>query len=136
MTHNQALKKILFVRELLMLELWVWITLFAVIMQVIRHSLQKHLTSRMNPMCVVCTRFFFGLPFGILYYSVLINTFEGGVFPSTTLFFWFYCLFAAVTQIAGTFFLVLLFRQRNFAVGITYQDRDCSGSNIRFITGW
>ena len=103
-----------------MLELWVWITLFAVIMQVIRHSLQKHLTSRMNPMCVVCTRFFFGLPFGILYYSVLINTFEGGVIPSTTLFFWFYCLFAAVTQIAGTFFLVLLFRQRNFAVGITY----------------
>ena len=45
-----------------MLELWVWITLFAVVMQVVRHSLQKHLTTSMSSIGVVCVRFVFGLP--------------------------------------------------------------------------
>ena len=103
-----------------MLELWVWITLFAVVMQVIRHSLQKHLTASMSPIGVVCVRFVFGLPFGFIYYGILRYFSDGTLIPSTTLDFWVYCFCAALTQILGTLFLILLFRQRNFAVGITY----------------
>ena len=103
-----------------MLELWVWITLFAVVMQVVRHSLQKHLTTCMSSIGVVCVRFVFGLPFGFLYYGILKYFSGGALIPSTTIVFWGYCFCAAVTQILGTLFLILLFRQRNFAVGITY----------------
>lgn len=100
-------------------DLWVWITIFAVVMQVIRHSMQKHLTATMKPMGVVWTRFLFGLPFGILYFALLLWILDVGL-PSTTGLFWFYCLMGGLTQILGTFCLVLLFSQRNFAVGITY----------------
>ncbi|MBE89962.1 MAG: hypothetical protein CMM76_11070 [Rhodospirillaceae bacterium] len=102
-----------------MLDLWVWITLFAVVMQVIRHGLQKHLTATMKPMGVVWVRFLFGLPFGILYFGLLLFHFETDL-PPTTVLFWVFCLGGALTQIGGTFCLILLFSERNFAVGITY----------------
>ena len=102
-----------------MLDLWVWITLFAVVMQVIRHGLQKHLTATMKPMGVVWVRFLYGLPFGILYFGLLLFHFETDL-PPTTVLFWVFCLGGALTQIGGTFCLILLFSERNFAVGITY----------------
>jgi drug/metabolite transporter (DMT)-like permease len=93
-------------------ELWVWITLFAVVMQVGRHSLQKHLTASMKAMAVVWVRFLFGLPFGLLYFDAEI--------PAVTPYAWACSFAAAITQIMGTFFIIKLFGERNFAVGVTF----------------
>ncbi|HAT35700.1 MAG TPA: hypothetical protein DCS82_08285, partial [Rhodospirillaceae bacterium] len=59
------------------------------------------------------------LPFGVLYFAVLLVVLDVEV-PTTNMIYWIYCFMGAVAQIFGTFCLVLLFGERNFAVGITY----------------
>lgn len=102
-----------------MLDLWVWITLFAVVMQVMRHGLQKHLTASMKPFAVVWVRFLFGLPFGMVYFGLLVFYFDTPL-PDMSITFWAYSFSASIMQIGGTFCLIVLFKHRNFAVGVTY----------------
>tara|TARA_B100001559_G_scaffold111615_1_gene93667 strand:+ start:108 stop:1013 length:906 start_codon:yes stop_codon:yes gene_type:complete len=97
---------------------WVFITIFAALMQTIRTSLQKSLTTFLSAEVITWIRFIFGFPIVILYVLFLHN--NGLEFPSISQKFMLYCLFAGLFQIIGTILLVSLFSHRNFAVSTAY----------------
>ena len=59
---------------------WVFITIFAALMQTIRTSLQKSLTTFLSAEVITWIRFIFGFPIVILYVLFLHN--NGLEFPS------------------------------------------------------
>ena len=97
---------------------WVFITIFAALMQTIRTSIQKSLTKFLSAEVITWIRFIFGFPIVIIYVVVLHNS--GFEFPSINQKFIVYCLFAGLFQIIGTILLVSLFSHRNFAVSTAY----------------
>lgn len=99
--------------------IWVVASVLAAFFQTIRTALQKHLTTDMPTTTINWVRYGFGLPFIVLYMSLLIVYF-GYSFPALNLLFIFYCLGASITQIVGTHFLISLFSERHFAIGTTY----------------
>jgi drug/metabolite transporter (DMT)-like permease len=102
-----------------MFELWVPITIAAVVFQTIRTGLQKHLKAALTTSAVTYVRFLFGMPLAVLYLTVLLWT-TGEPMPAVSNAFVFYAFLGGVGQILGTFLLVHLFSFRNFAVGTTY----------------
>ncbi|MFT4968076.1 MAG: drug/metabolite transporter (DMT)-like permease [Candidatus Deianiraeaceae bacterium] len=103
--------------------LWLYITIFAVMFQTGRNTLQKHLKGKLDTISVSWARVFFILPillFGLVYlYS---NNTE--IFSNLTVIFYIFCLLAGLSQILGTLCLVELFAHRNFAVGVAYMKTD------------
>ena len=102
-----------------MFELWVPITIGAVIFQTIRTGLQKHLKAELTTSAVTYVRFLFGLPLAALYLLLMLRS-TGVEMPAISAEFVFLAALGGVGQIVGTFLLVHLFSFRNFAVGTTY----------------
>ncbi|NKB72570.1 MAG: EamA family transporter [Candidatus Latescibacteria bacterium] len=102
-----------------MFDLWVPITLGAAFCQNIRSALQKHLKSSLSTGGATFVRFFYGLPFALVYLAVVQQT-SGTDLPQPTTRFWVFALLGGLTQILATALLVYLFSFRNFAVGTTY----------------
>lgn len=102
-----------------MFELWVPITIAAVVFQTVRTGLQKHLKAELTTSAVTYVRFLFGMPLALLYLASLMWT-TGEPAPAVSGKFLFLAFLAGVGQIVGTFLLVHLFSFRNFAVGTTY----------------
>jgi len=102
-----------------MVELWVPITLGAVIFQTIRTGMQKHLKGALTTSGATYVRFLFGMPLAGLYLYILLQG-SGAPMPDVSGLFLFYAFLGAMGQVLGTFLLVYLFSFRNFAVGTTY----------------
>ena len=102
-----------------MVELWIPITIGAVIFQTIRTGMQKHLKGALTTSAVTYVRFLFGFPVAVLYLVILLGT-TGQAMPRVSAAFVFYVFLGGAGQILGTFLLVHLFSFRNFAVGTTY----------------
>ena len=102
-----------------MVELWIPITIGAVIFQTIRTGMQKHLKGALTTSAVTYVRFLFGFPVAALYLVFLLGT-TGAPMPPVSGDFLFYAFLGGAGQILGTFLLVHLFSFRNFAVGTTY----------------
>lgn len=102
-----------------MIEIWIPVTVFAAFMQNLRSALQKHLKGRLSTGGASYVRFFYALPFALLYVSAVIGIGRYSVPPVNGVFL-LYCLLGGVSQIVFTFLLVHLFSFRNFAVGTTY----------------
>lgn len=102
-----------------MFELWVPITIAAVVFQTVRTGLQKHLKAELTTSAVTYVRFLFGMPLAALYLAFLVWT-TGAPVPAVSGKFLSLALLAGIGQIVGTFLLVHLFSFRNFAVGTTY----------------
>lgn len=102
-----------------MVDLWVPITIGAVIFQTVRTGLQKHLKGELTTSAVTYIRFLFGMPLAALY-LVSVMGMTGEPLPPVSGKFLFLAFLAGVGQILGTFLLVHLFSFRNFAVGTTY----------------
>jgi len=66
-----------------------------------------------------CVRFLFGLPFAILYFSILLLSQNPSGFILNSQFILF-ALLAAVSQIFGTALQVYLLDIRNFATGTVF----------------
>ena len=97
--------------------MWIVITLSAVFSQLIRNAISKRFSSVVSPLAVTFCRFFFGLPFVVLAYLILISIYE----PVQIISFKFYYLavLMGIFQILATFLLINLFRYKNFAVSLT-----------------
>ena len=107
--------------ESLSLDLWIPVTLAAAAFQTVRFMLQKHLaTATLSAGGATFSRFLYSLPF-ILLLLLLYLDWTGAALPATNARFWGFGLLGAVSQIAATICVVLLFKQRNFAVGITFK---------------
>ena len=73
----------------------------------------------MSPWLAAWVRFGFGLPIALIYLVIVLAGFDLP-FPPLTGKFLVPALVAALMQIAGTVFLIRLFRLRNFAIGSTF----------------
>lgn len=102
-----------------MFELWVPITLAAVVFQTARTALQKHLTAELTTSGVTFVRFLFGTPLALIYLGVLLLV-TGAPVPEPNGRFILFAVLGGAGQIIGNFLLIRLFAHRNFAVGTTY----------------
>lgn len=103
---------------------WVFYTLGAVIMQTVRNALQSKLSAHVDTVGVTLSRFLFAPPIALVYLVILhtaspqpLPSLDGSLSGSFSLSFIVVVLLASVLQIAATAFMVVLFKQKNFAIG-------------------
>ena len=102
-----------------MIELWVILTIAAAFAQNLRSALQKHLTATLSTAGAAYVRFFYALPFAVIY-CLSVSEYTGLPYPEVTYTFLLWCLLGGLSQIIFTFLLVWMFSFRNFAVGTTF----------------
>ena len=102
-----------------MLDLWVIITILAAFSQNLRSTFQKKLQSDLSDIGATNVRFLFGLPFAIIYFLFLHNSYEVTLTSIPNKFILF-ALIGGVSQIIATFLLLKIFNYKNFAVGTAY----------------
>ncbi len=102
-------------------DLWIFVTFAAAVFQTVRFMLQKVLaTSTLSAAGATFSRFIYSAPFiAVLLAAYLWGT--GGTVPTLSARFWVFGLLGGATQILATVCVVALFKQRNFAVGITFK---------------
>lgn len=97
------------------MSLWIPVTLAAVLFQTARFMLQKHLASTgLSPAGATFARFLWAAP--VVWAAVLIG---GIAWPALPPAFWLQAAAGGATQILATVCVVMLFKSRNFAVGVT-----------------
>ena len=101
-----------------MIELWIPITIGGAFFQNLRSAMQKNLKGRLSTGGATYVRFFYALPFALIY-CWGVKEFGQYNLPLWNWPFLFYCLAGSISQILCTFLLVYLFSLRNFAVGTT-----------------
>ncbi len=97
------------------LDIWIYFTLLAALMQAIRTAGQKQLTQHLNAMATTAVRYIYALPFAWLYLWWVLD-YRQLTMPELNSTFLQYALIACVMQILGTVCLVAAFNYRNFAV--------------------
>ncbi|WP_158965808.1 DMT family transporter [Paraglaciecola sp. L3A3] len=95
---------------------WILFTLGAVVMQTFRNALQSQLSATVSTSGVTLARFLFAPPIALLYLFILYS-FSDQIIPSFTAKFIAIVFLASILQIAATALMVILFKQKNFAVG-------------------
>ena len=102
-------------------DLWILVTLAAAAFQTVRFMLQKYLaTATLSAAGATFARFLYSMPFIVILLAVYLGA-AGVALPRLQPGFWGFGLLGAGTQILATVCVVLLFKQRNFAVGITFK---------------
>ncbi len=103
------------------MSLWIAVSLAAASFQTVRFMLQKVLASvTLSAGGATFARFAYSAPFilsGLAAYLVI----SGRDMPHVPAMFWPYAASGALAQILATVCVVALFKQRNFAVGITFK---------------
>lgn len=100
-------------------DLWIIVAIAAAAFQTVRFMLQKVLaTATLSAGGATFARFVYSMPF-ILALAVWVLRDTG--LPTITVSFWGFGLLGAVSQIMATVCVVTLFKERNFAVGITFK---------------
>ena len=102
-------------------DLWILVTLAAAVFQTGRFMLQKQLAQvTLSAGGATFSRFLYSAPFIVILLAAYLGT-TGTPLPALAGRFWGYGLVGASAQIAATICVVLLFKERNFAVGITFK---------------
>ena len=102
-------------------DLWIIVTLLAAVFQTVRFMLQKVLaTSTLSAAGATFSRFLYSAPFIALLLIAYMNA-TGASLPAMDARFWGFGLLGGTTQILATVLVVMLFKERNFAVGITFK---------------
>lgn len=101
------------------MELWIIATVWAAFFQTLRFMLQKVLaTGTLSATGATFARFVYAQPAAWAVLAAYLAA-TGASFPRIGAAFWGWGLFGGLGQILATVFVVLLFKERNFAVGIT-----------------
>ncbi len=101
-------------------DLWILVSLLAAVFQTVRFMLQKVLaTATLTAAGATFSRFVYSMPF-ILALLMAYLVMRDVQLPSVGIGFWGFGLLGAVSQIMATICVVLLFKERNFAVGMTF----------------
>lgn len=101
-------------------DLWILVSLLAAVFQTVRFMLQKVLaTATLSAAGATFSRFVYSMPF-ILALLVAYLVIGAVPLPEIGAGFWGFGLLGAVSQIMATICVVLLFKERNFAVGMTF----------------
>lgn len=103
------------------MELWIVFAIAAALFQTIRFMLQKVLSrGTLSTAGATIARFAYAMPAALVLTSGYLF-YTGQSVPALGGVFWPYALAGAIGQIMATLCVVALFRQRNFAVGITFK---------------
>ncbi len=103
------------------MELWIVFAIAAALFQTIRFMLQKVLsTGTLSTAGATIARFAYAMPAALVLISGYLF-YTGQSVPALGGVFWPYALAGAIGKIMATLCVVALFRQRNFAVGITFK---------------
>ncbi len=97
--------------------LWIPFTLFAAFMQAWRNAFQSQLSREVSTAGVTLARFLYAAPVAGCYLLALYAYDPVGI-PVFSVHFILYILLAAFAQVVATALMVVLFRQRNYAVGV------------------
>ncbi len=95
---------------------WILFTLGAVILQTVRNALQSKLSGAANTSGVTLSRFILAPPIALVYLLILYSSSASQV-PEFSGSFIAVILCASLLQIAATSLMVILFKQKNFAIG-------------------
>jgi drug/metabolite transporter (DMT)-like permease len=100
---------------------WVILAIAAAAFQTLRFMLQKHLSmGQMSPGGATFARFAYSMPI-VVTLAIGYVAAQGAGLPGLGPLFWAYALSGGLAQILATWCVVILFGQRNFAVGITFK---------------
>ena len=103
------------------MDLWIAVTLSAAFFQTLRFMLHKVLsTGALSSTGSTFARFAYASPGALLVVGGYL-VWTGQDWPHLTPAFWAYAMMWALGQILATICVVMLFQQRNFAVGITFK---------------
>lgn len=103
------------------MSMWIPVTLAAAIFQTLRFMLQKHLsTTQLSASGATFARFAYSAPLILLILGAYLGA-TGRSLPILTPTFWTFAAIGGLSQILATVCVVALFKQRNFAVGITFK---------------
>lgn len=97
--------------------LWIPFTLFAAFMQSMRNAIQSRLSKEISTLGVTLARFLWASPVAAVY-LVLLYHFDPVEVPGFDGRFVLTVVAAAVSQIIATALMVVLFRLRNYAIGV------------------
>lgn len=97
--------------------LWIPFTLLAAFMQAWRNAFQNQLSREVSTAGVTLARFLYAAPVAGLYLGGLY-LYQPAPLPSMSTRFVCYILLAAAAQVIATALMVVLFRKRNYAVGV------------------
>jgi len=97
--------------------MWILFTLLAAFMQAWRNAFQKQLSVDVNVMGVTLARFIYASPLAALYLWILYRE-PSAQLPQFSGNFVFYVVAAALMQILATALMVVLFKQKNYAIGV------------------
>ncbi|MCY4303695.1 MAG: DMT family transporter [Aestuariivita sp.] len=103
------------------MSLWVPFTLMAALFQTVRFMLQKFLSMKtLSAAGTTFARFIYSFPIiaiALLFFFLLSDR----EIPVFTLIFFMFVVIGGLSQILATVLVILLFKLRNFAVGITFK---------------
>jgi drug/metabolite transporter (DMT)-like permease len=103
------------------MEFWIVASIAAALFQTVRFMLQKVLsTGVLSTGGSTFARFAYAAPAAVGLTGVYLWQ-QDVAFPSLSARFWVFACIGALSQILATVCVVALFRQRNFAVGITFK---------------
>lgn len=95
---------------------WILFTFGAVVMQTVRNALQSKLSGAVSTSGVTLSRFILAPPIALVYLLILYSSSASQV-PEFSGSFIAVVLCASLLQIAATSLMVILFKQKNFAIG-------------------
>ena len=101
------------------MELWVLLAILAAATQALRTAVQKKMTPQLGSYGASYIRFSYSFPFAWLIVLVYMILIDAGM-PSLPTMFWFWINIAAITQIAFTVLLIMLFSHRSFAAAVAF----------------
>ena len=103
------------------MELWIPVTFLAAAVQTLRFMLQRHLAAAtLSAAGATLSRFLYSAPLAGACLALYLAL-SGQGLPVPLPGFWAYAVLGGLAQILATVFTVMLFKHRNFAVGITFK---------------
>lgn len=97
---------------------WIAFTVMAAFMQAWRNAFQKQLSHHVDVYGVTLARFICAWPFAIAYLFLLYQQTPQVETVHFTPRFWIYIVIAGLSQILATALMVMLFKQKNYAIGV------------------
>lgn len=95
---------------------WILFTLLAAFSQSWRNAFQSKLSADLSTVGVTLARFLWASPLALIYLSLLYK-WQPAPLPHVTGDSLFYIVGASMMQIVATALMVILFKQKNFAIG-------------------
>jgi drug/metabolite transporter (DMT)-like permease len=103
------------------MSLWISVSVAAAVFQTLRFMLQKVMAKQtLSAAGATFARFLYSAPFVLVLTTIYLNM-TGQGWPELSPQFWMYAATGGLAQVLATICVVLVFKSRNFAVGITFK---------------